>query len=92
MSRWRQVGIAAGVCAAGLLSLAVVLPFLAPSLSYQVKDRVAESVSGNGGRKFRIALGAVKGSYYRLGNHPEQVSQGEALLQQRLKGRINANA
>jgi TRAP-type uncharacterized transport system substrate-binding protein len=67
MSRWRQVGIAAGVCAAGLLSLAVVLPFLAPSLSYQIKDRVAESASGNSGRKFRIALGAVKGSYYRLG-------------------------
>lgn len=67
MNRWRQFGIAAGVCAAGLLSLAVVLPFLAPSLSYQIKDRIAESVSGNSGRKFRIALGAAKGSYYRLG-------------------------
>ena len=67
MSRWRQLGIAAGVCAAGLLSLALVLPFLAPDLSYQIKDRVAETVSGNSGRKFRIALGAEKGSYYRLG-------------------------
>jgi uncharacterized protein len=67
MSRWRQFGIAAGVCAAGLLSAAFVLPFLAPGLSYQIKDRVAESLSGNSGRKFRIALGAAKGSYYRLG-------------------------
>jgi uncharacterized protein len=67
MHRWRQVGIAVGICAAGLLSLAAVLQFLAPSLSYQIKDRVAESFSGHSGRKFRIALGAAKGSYYLLG-------------------------
>jgi len=67
MHRWRQVGIAVGICAAGLLSLAAVLQFLAPSLSYQIKDRVAESFSGQSGRKFRIALGAAKGSYYLLG-------------------------
>ena len=67
MHRWRQVGIAAGICAAGLVSLAAVLQFLAPSLSYQIKDRVAESFSGHSGRKFRIALGAAKGSYYLLG-------------------------
>ena len=67
MHRWRQFGIAAGICAAGLLSLAAVLQFLAPSLSYQIKDRVAESFSGNSGRNIRIALGASTGSYYRLG-------------------------
>ena len=67
MRRWRQVGIVAGVCAVSLLSLAALSQFLAPSLSYQVRDRVAESFSGRGGRPFRIALGAAKGSYYRLG-------------------------
>jgi TRAP-type uncharacterized transport system substrate-binding protein len=65
--RWRQFGIAAAVGAASIVSLAAVLQFLAPSLSYQIKDRVAESFSGNSGRKFRIALGAATGSYYRLG-------------------------
>jgi TRAP-type uncharacterized transport system substrate-binding protein len=67
MNRWRQFGIAAGACALGLVSLAAVLQFLAPGLSYQIKDRVAESFSGSSGRQVRIALGAAKGSYYQLG-------------------------
>ena len=67
MRRQRLFGIAAVVCAASILSLAAVLQFLAPSLSYQIQDRVAESFSGNGGRKFRIALGVATGSYYRMG-------------------------
>ena len=67
MSRWRHFAIAAGVCALGLVSLAAVLQFLAPGLSYQIKDRVAELVSGRSGRNYRIALGAAKGSYYQLG-------------------------
>jgi uncharacterized protein len=65
--RWRQFGIAAALCAATVLSLAAVLQFLAPTLSYQIKDRVSESLSGNRGRKFRIALGAATGSYYHVG-------------------------
>src|SRR5688572_11922976 len=67
MHRWRQLGIVVGVCAASLLSFAAVLQFLAPSLSYRTKDRITESFSGNGGRRFRIALGVATGSYYRLG-------------------------
>jgi TRAP-type uncharacterized transport system substrate-binding protein len=65
--RWRELGIAAALCAATVLSLAAVLQFLAPTLSYQLKDRVSESLSGNRGRKFRIALGVATGSYYHLG-------------------------
>jgi uncharacterized protein len=67
MRRWRQVGIAGGVFAASALVLAALLQFLAPSLSYEMRSRIAESFSGRGGRKFRIALGAASGSYYRLG-------------------------
>jgi TRAP-type uncharacterized transport system substrate-binding protein len=67
MHRWRQVGIVAGVCAASIVSLVAVLEFLAPSLSYQIKDRVAESFSGRSGRTYRIALGVATGSYFHLG-------------------------
>ena len=67
MSRWRQLGVAAGLGAAILLSLAAVSQFLAPSLTYEIKEGVAESLTGNRGRKYRIALGVSAGSYYRLG-------------------------
>ena len=67
MPRWRQLGIFAGVCAVGVLSLAAVLQFLAPTLSYQIRDRFAEVFSGNSGRTYRIGLGARTGSYYQLG-------------------------
>jgi TRAP-type uncharacterized transport system substrate-binding protein len=67
MRRWRQVGIATAVMASAGLAVSVVLPFLAPDLSYQVKDRAAETLSGRRNRPFRIALGAASGSYYRLG-------------------------
>ncbi|MEO5739410.1 MAG: hypothetical protein ABIS29_02315, partial [Vicinamibacterales bacterium] len=67
MVRSRQFGLAAGACAVTVLLLAVVLQFLAPDLSYQIMDRVAESLSGKRGRTYRIALGVASGSYYRLG-------------------------
>ena len=67
MSRRRQLGIAAGLGAAILFSLAAVSQFLAPNLTYEIKERVTESLSGNRGRTYRIALGAATGSYYRLG-------------------------
>ena len=67
MPRWRQLGIFAGVCAVGLLSLAAVLQFLAPTLSYQIRDRFAEVFSGNSGRTYRIGLGARTGSDDQLG-------------------------
>ena len=56
--------------AAALLTVAVIaalLEFLAPDLSYQVRDRAAETLSGLSGRKYRIALGAMTGSSYRVG-------------------------
>lgn len=67
MRRWRQLGIAAGLGAALLLSIAAVSQFLAPSLTYEIADGMWEWVSGNRGRTYRIALGAQTGSYYRLG-------------------------
>ena len=67
MPRWRQLGIAAVLGAALLLSLAAVSQFLAPSLTYEITDGAREWLSGNRGRTYRIALGAETGSYYRLG-------------------------
>ena len=67
MSRWRPLGVAAGLATALLISLAAVSQFLAPSLTYEIKEGIAESLSGNRGRTYRIALGVKTGSYYRLG-------------------------
>jgi TRAP-type uncharacterized transport system substrate-binding protein len=67
MSRWRQLGVAAGLAAAILISLAAVSQFLAPNLTYEIKEGVAETLSGHRGRTYRIALGVTSGSYYRLG-------------------------
>jgi TRAP-type uncharacterized transport system substrate-binding protein len=67
MRGWRAVGVAAAVLVATVVVLAALLQFLAPDVSYQVRDRVAETVSGHRGRTFRIALGARFGSNYRVG-------------------------
>jgi TRAP-type uncharacterized transport system substrate-binding protein len=65
--RWTRAGLVAAVCAAGALALAAAAQFLAPSLSYELRDRLAEVLSGRGRRSYRIALGVAAGSYYRLG-------------------------
>ena len=67
MRRWRSIGVTVAVAAVGVLLLAGLLEFLAPDLSYQIRDRAAELVSGNRGRKYRIALGAQTGSSFRVG-------------------------
>jgi TRAP-type uncharacterized transport system substrate-binding protein len=67
MSRSRRFGVAVGLAAVILLSIAAVSKFLAPSLTYEIKEGLAESLSGNRGRTYRIALGVKTGSYYRLG-------------------------
>jgi TRAP-type uncharacterized transport system substrate-binding protein len=67
MRGWRAFGAAGAVFVASLVFLALVLDFLAPDLSYQIKDRAAELFSGRGDRKVRIALGAAGGSSYRAG-------------------------
>jgi TRAP-type uncharacterized transport system substrate-binding protein len=58
--------------------LALVLDFLAPELSYQIKDRAVELLSGRGGRKFRIALGSVSGSSFRVGTVLNRYLSAEA--------------
>ena len=67
MFRWRPLGLAAGLAVAILISLAAVSQFLAPSLTYEIKEGIAETVSGNRGSTYRIALGVRTGSYYGLG-------------------------
>lgn len=65
--RWRAIGVAAATATVAAALLTVLLDFLAPDLSYHLKDRVAEWASGIGGRTYRIALGARTGSSYRVG-------------------------
>jgi TRAP-type uncharacterized transport system substrate-binding protein len=55
------------IVVATLLLLVATLEFLAPELSYGIRDRAAEVLSGNADRRFRIALGSTTGSSYRVG-------------------------
>jgi TRAP-type uncharacterized transport system substrate-binding protein len=70
MRRWRMVGpfgAAAAAVVLGVVILGVLVEFLAPDLSYQFRDRASELLSGQRGRRFRIALGSATGSSYRVG-------------------------
>ena len=61
MRGWRVWAVGATALAATLVVLVGLLQFLAPDVSYQVRDRIAETFSGQRGRTFRIALGARLG-------------------------------
>lgn len=81
MRRWRVVGAFGAAAAAivlGIAILGVLMEFLAPDLSYQVRDRAAEVLSGERGRKFRIALGSATGSSYRVGQVLNRYLKGKA--------------
>ena len=67
MRGWRALAVAGAVAIGTILFVAAVLEFLAPDLAYHLKDRIAESASGNRGRKLRIALGTATGSSFRVG-------------------------
>lgn len=67
MSWGRTVGLAAAVLVGGVLVLGALLQFLAPDVSYHLRDGVRELFSGGRGRTYRIALGARTGSNYRIG-------------------------
>jgi TRAP-type uncharacterized transport system substrate-binding protein len=63
-TRWAGVLVALVAIVAVLAGL---LQFLAPDVSYEVRDRLSETVSGRSNRTYRIALGARTGSNYRVG-------------------------
>jgi TRAP-type uncharacterized transport system substrate-binding protein len=67
MRGWRAVGAAAAVSLVSVICIAALLEFLAPDLSYQLKDSAAEWLSGSRGRTFRIATGSTAGSSHRVG-------------------------
>ena len=67
MRRWRTLALGAALGFLGLVILAAMLEFLAPDLSYQIRDRAAEVFSRRASRPYRIALGTKTGSAYRLG-------------------------
>ncbi|HVS25242.1 MAG TPA: hypothetical protein VMU03_16050 [Gammaproteobacteria bacterium] len=55
-----------GVCVVGVLALTALLEFLAPDLSYELQDRAREWLTPRAGKPFRIAVGAMTGSAYRV--------------------------
>lgn len=67
MRNWRRAGVVAVGAAAFALALFALLAFLAPSLAYQLKDRIVELASGRWHRTYRIALGSAIGSSFRAG-------------------------
>lgn len=67
MPRGRTIGLLTTVVLGSIVGLGALLQFLAPDLSYHLRDRIAELLSGQRGRTFRIALGARAGSNYRIG-------------------------
>ena len=67
MRNWRRAGVVTVSAVALVLALGALLEFLAPSLAYQLRDRVAETASGRRGRTYRIALGSAIGSSFRVG-------------------------
>ena len=66
MRRWRALIVAAAAALVGVAFIAAALEFLAPDLAYRITDRAAETLSGKGGRKFRVMLGSATGSGYRV--------------------------
>ena len=67
MRGWRAVGGAAVALVASVVVLGALLQFLAPEVSFQVRDRIGEVLSGRSGRTYRIALGTAAGTNYRVG-------------------------
>ena len=78
MRSWRAWGVAAAAAVATILVIGALLEFLAPDLSYQLRDRGAEVLSGAARRKYRIALGATSGSSYRVGTALNRYLQSTA--------------
>lgn len=61
------VAAVAAAIVLGVVVLAGLMEFLAPDLSYQLRDRASEVLSGQRSRKYRIALGSASGSSFRVG-------------------------
>jgi TRAP-type uncharacterized transport system substrate-binding protein len=72
MRNWRRAGVATVAAVALVLAFVALLEFLAPSLAYQLRDRVAETASGRRGRTYRIALGSAIGSSFHIGSVLDQ--------------------
>jgi len=64
--RWLAYVRAGAVWILGIVALAALLEFLAPDLSYALKDRAHEWLTSRAGKPFRIAVGAKTGSAYRV--------------------------
>jgi TRAP-type uncharacterized transport system substrate-binding protein len=52
---------------AGVVALVGLLEFLAPDLSYEIKDRAHEWTTSRAGKPYRLRVGSMTGSAYRVG-------------------------
>ena len=66
MRRWPAYVRPIAVWIAGVVALVALLEFLAPDLSYELKDRAREWVSPRAGKPYRIRVGSMTGSAYRV--------------------------
>ena len=59
---WRTAAGIAAFCVVSLVFLAATVEFVAPDLAYGIKDRAAELLAGDVGRKYRLGLGSTTGA------------------------------
>ena len=64
--RWPAYVKAGGVYVAVVVGFALLLDFLAPDLSYELQDRAHEWLAPRAGKPFRIRVGSMTGSAYRV--------------------------
>jgi TRAP-type uncharacterized transport system substrate-binding protein len=64
--RWPAYVRAVAVWTAGVVVLVALLEFLAPDLSYEIKDRAREWTNARAAKPYRIRTGTMSGSAYRV--------------------------
>ena len=65
--RWPVYMRPIAVWIAGVVALVGLLEFLAPDLSYEIKDRAHEWTTSRAGKPYRLRVGSMTGSAYRVG-------------------------
>ena len=66
MRRWPAYAKAVGISALGIVAFAALLEFLAPDLSYEIRDRAHEWLTPRAGNPYRVRVGSSTGSAYRV--------------------------
>ena len=65
--RWPAYVRTSAVWIIGVVAVVALLEFLAPDLSYELKDRAREWTTPRAGKPYRMRVGSMTGSAYRVG-------------------------